>query len=244
VAAEDINFKGGRQRYTDMDELEQEERERIQKKRLNSKFLAYSKYIEKAAEENKTPLEIDIPMEKLSFFGCAMKSVVKIRPTKNCLVAISEFPFFVLDFDDIQAVHFERIIFGIKNFDMAILYKDCTTFKRINSIHIERMEDLKTFFDEIGVIYSEGQATLNWANVLTEIRENFEDWLEDGGWNFLIEDVDSDAESGEEEESGEDSEAAYGSEFDEDSSSGSDDSSDKGFSNGSDSGSNGLSEEG
>jgi nucleosome binding factor SPN SPT16 subunit len=39
---------------------------------------------------------------------------------------------------------------------MAILYKDFTTFRRINSIHIERLEDLKTFFDEIGVIYSEG----------------------------------------------------------------------------------------
>ena len=124
VSAEDINFKGGRQRYTDMDELEQEERERIQKKRLNSKFLAYSKYIERAAEENKTPLEIDIPMDKLAFMGCATKSVVKIRPTKNCLVAISEFPFFVLDFDEIQTVHFERIIYGIKNFDMAILFKD------------------------------------------------------------------------------------------------------------------------
>jgi nucleosome binding factor SPN SPT16 subunit len=72
---------------------------------------------------------------------------------------------------------------------MAILYKDFTTFRRINSIHIERLEDLKTFFDEIGVIYSEGQATLNWSNVLTEIRDNFEDWLDDGGWNFLIEDV-------------------------------------------------------
>ena len=56
--------------------------------------------------------------------GCATKSVVKIRPTKNCLVAISEFPFFVLDFDEIQTVHFERIIYGIKNFDMAILFKD------------------------------------------------------------------------------------------------------------------------
>jgi nucleosome binding factor SPN SPT16 subunit len=48
-----------------------------------------------------TPVEVDIPQDDLSFFGCAAKSVVKIRPTKNCLVAISEFPFFVLDFDEI-----------------------------------------------------------------------------------------------------------------------------------------------
>lgn len=58
------------------------------------------------------------------FYGCPQKSVVKIKPTQNCLVAISEFPFFVLDTSEIEAVVFERVTFGIKNFDMAIVYKD------------------------------------------------------------------------------------------------------------------------
>merc|ERR1711957_295939 len=35
VAAEDINFTGGRHKYNDMDELEQEEAERQARKRLN-----------------------------------------------------------------------------------------------------------------------------------------------------------------------------------------------------------------
>jgi nucleosome binding factor SPN SPT16 subunit len=130
---------------------------------------------------------------------------------------------------------------------MAILYKDFTTFRRINSIHIERLEDLKTFFDEIGVIYSEGQATLNWSNVLTEIRDNFEDWLDDGGWNFLIEDIEEGGE-GVEGESGEDdlsdgSNASYGS--DEDESDFSDeDSSDESVSDESEGSADELSEEG
>jgi nucleosome binding factor SPN SPT16 subunit len=54
-------------------------------------------------------LEFDIPFEGLEFFGCPFKSVVKVRPTKNCLIAISEFPFFVVDINDIEVVHFERI---------------------------------------------------------------------------------------------------------------------------------------
>lgn len=61
VAAEDINFKGGRHKMNDIDELEQEDRERQQKKRLNTRFLNYSKLIEQAAEANKTPVEVDIP---------------------------------------------------------------------------------------------------------------------------------------------------------------------------------------
>merc|ERR1711957_908160 len=153
--------------------------------------------------------------DDLSFSGCAAKSVVKIRPTKNCLVAISEFPFFVMEFDEIQAVHFERIIFGIKNFDLALINKDFNTFRRINSIPMEHIEDLKSFFDEIGVVFCEGPATLNWPAVLTEIRNNFEDWLEDGGWNFLNDDGSEEEEGGEgreEEEEDGDPSAKYGSE--------------------------------
>lgn len=69
---------------------------------------------------------------------------------------------------------------------MALIDKDYVNFKRISSIPIEYQEQLKAFFDEIDVIYSDGPVTLNWSNVLNEIRINFEDWLEDGGWEFLI----------------------------------------------------------
>lgn len=134
--------------------------------KLNKRFLAFSKLIEEAAERNKNKLEVDIPEDSLTFFGCPQKSVVKIRPTKDCLVAISEFPFFVLDVDDIEVAHFERVYFGIKNFDLAIVFKDFQTFKRINSIPIEYIEELKSYFDEIDVIYSESCAPFNWNAIL------------------------------------------------------------------------------
>jgi len=80
---------------------------------------------------------------------------------------------------------------------MAIIDKDFTTVKRISSIPIEYQDQLKVFFDEINVIYSEGPVTLNWNNVMAEIRNNFSDWLEDGGWEFLIKDFASESEGGE-----------------------------------------------
>lgn len=116
------------------------------------------------------------------FYGCAMKSVVKIRPTKNCLIAISEFPFFVIDVNDIEVVHFERVSYGIKNYDLTIIFKDFMTYKRISAIPIEFLEDQRNFFDEIGIIYSEGLQPLNWTTVLAEIREKFNEWLEEGAW--------------------------------------------------------------
>lgn len=170
VAADDLDNKASRKRMTDMDELEQEERERQQRIKLNNRFANFVRLIEQQSERQATkhskPIEFDIPFEDLSFQGCPYKSVVKLRPTKNCLIAISEFPFFVIDVSDIEAVHFERVQFGIKNFDMAIIFKDFTTFKRINSIPIEQIEIIKEYLDEIGIIYSEGSAAMNWTNLL------------------------------------------------------------------------------
>ena len=128
-------------------------------------------------------------MDDLSFFGCPQKQVVKIRPTKDCLVAISEFPFFVMDVNEIEAVVFERVLFGIKNFDLAIIFKDFTTMKRINSVPMEHIEELKSYFDEIDVIYAESEAPFNWGTLLSHIRDNFEDWLEEGAWGFLLDGV-------------------------------------------------------
>lgn len=105
------------------------------------------------------------------------------------MVAISEFPFFVMDVNEIEAVVFERVMFGIKNFDLAIIFKDFTTMKRINSVPMEHIEELKSYFDEIDVIYAESEAPFNWATLLSHIRDNFEDWLEEGAWGFLLDGV-------------------------------------------------------
>ena len=123
IAAEDINFRGGR-KFNDMDELQQEEQERQNRKRLNTKFLAFARQIETAAQNSKNKFEVDIPEDDLMFYGCPQKHVLNIRPSKNCLIAISEFPFFVLDTSNIEVIHFERVFHGIKNFDMAIVFKD------------------------------------------------------------------------------------------------------------------------
>ena len=166
IAAEDINFKG-RHKMNEMDELEQEELERQQRARLNKRFLNFGKMLQEASDRNRTPLEVDIPMDDLSFTGCPQKQVVKIRPTKECLIALSEFPFFVLDVNDIEVVHFERMYYGMKNFDLAVIKKDFTTCLRINSIPTEYTEELKSYFNEIGIIYLESMAPLKWDLILT-----------------------------------------------------------------------------
>ena len=133
--------------------------------------------MQEASERTGSPFEIDIPIEELAFSGCPQKQVVKIRPTKECLVALSEFPFFVMDVNDIEVVHFERMYYGMKNFDLAIIKKDFVTCTRINSIPTEYTEELKSYFNSINIIYLESLAPLKWDLILNQVREDFTGWL-------------------------------------------------------------------
>lgn len=109
---------------------------------------------------------------------------------------------------------------------MAIIFKDFVTFKRINSIPIEHIENIKEYLNDIGIIYAESVVNMNWTNLLQTIREDFETFLNDGAWRFLVDDDDDqNAEEGEDEieedgsfsldEEGEDEESE--SDYDEDS---------------------------
>lgn len=133
--------------------------------------------IQDASERNRTKIEVDIPEDDLAFNGCPQKQVVRIRPTKECLVALSEFPFFILDVNDIEVVHFERMYYGMKNFDLAVIKKDFQTCTRINSIPTEYTEELRSYFNAIGIIYLESLAPLKWDLILNQIREDFDSWL-------------------------------------------------------------------
>lgn len=103
----------------------------------------------------------------------------------------------MIDIDDIEFVCFERVQFGIKNFDMAIIFKDFTTMKRINSIPIEHIENIKEYLNDIGILYAESVANMNWTNVLQSIRQDFDAFITDGAWRFLVDD--DDGQDGEEE---------------------------------------------
>lgn len=98
---------------------------------------------------------------------------------------------------------------------MAIIYKDFTKFDRICAIPSEELETIKAWADQSNLLYNEGTMPLNWKNILGEIREDFGQFVEGGGWKAFICD-DSDAGEEEEEEDGD-------SEFNEDVSEQSDD---------------------
>jgi nucleosome binding factor SPN SPT16 subunit len=198
LAADDLDIR--RRNLQDMDELEQENRERQLRAKLNSEFKRFAEQVEQLSK-----IEFDIPYRELGFYGVPQKSNVLLLPTVNCLVNLTEVPFFVVSLADIEVVHFERVNFSLRNFDMVLIFKDLTNYVRIGCIPAESLEMIKDWLNEVNILYSEGTVNLNWTNLLTEIREDLEGFLEQKAWGFLQDDSDSE-EQEEAKEVGEDSE--------------------------------------
>ncbi len=87
---------------------------------------------------------------------------------------------------------------------MVLIYKDLTNYVRIGCIPADSLESIKDWLNEVNILYSEGAINLNWTNLLTEIREKPETFIEQGGWDFLQEGSESEDDEGEQKEEEED----------------------------------------
>lgn len=64
-----------------------------------------------------------MPFRDLGFSGVPHRTTGFVMPTVNCLVELIEMPFTVVTLADINVVNLERVGFGLRNFDMAIVPK-------------------------------------------------------------------------------------------------------------------------
>ena len=97
-------------------------------------------------------------------------------------------PPFVVSLEDLELVHFERVQFHLKNFDMVFIFKD---YHRkvvvVGSIPMNMLDHVKDWLNNVDIKYTEGVQSLNWAKVMKTITDDPEGFFEGGGWNFLDE---------------------------------------------------------
>lgn len=209
-----VKLNEGRRRQFDQDELEEEQRERELRNRTNKAFLRFTKEV-----EDRYGLEFDVPYRQLEFTGAPKSVAVTLLPTVSCIVNLTEWPPFVLNLEDVEVAHFERVIFQLRMFDVVFLFKGfeddpAATGKaakdywiRISSIPVEELTPLKRYLDEQNIKYYEGKASLQWNEVLKNIRSDLEAFYDEGGWNFLSLDGPTDEDG---DQSEEDNESADG----------------------------------
>jgi nucleosome binding factor SPN SPT16 subunit len=207
-AGDDLNQR--RRAGYDPDEIMEEQREREMIERLNKTFKRFVKEVEEEYLE-KYNMDFDIPYRELGFQGTPGKSNVDIFPCRDCLVSVSEWPPFVLTIEEVDIVYFERVSFGLRNFDMVFVYKDYSkTPARVSSIPVEALVPIKQWLGELSIPWYEGPTNMNWNNVLKEVLKDKVAFVEAGGWEGWF----GEAESDEDDEDDEDSEYSE-SEYDE-----------------------------
>ncbi|PRQ42486.1 putative peptidase M24, FACT complex subunit Spt16p/Cdc68p, creatinase/Aminopeptidase P/Spt16 [Rosa chinensis] len=191
----------------DPDEIEEEQRERARKNKVNTEFRTFVTRVQDLWQQPQfegLELMFDQPMRELGFHGVPYKSSAYIVPTTNCLVELIETPFLVVTLGEIEIVNLERVGLGQKNFDLAIVFKD---FKkdvlRIDSIPSTALEGLKEWLDDTEIKYYESRMNLSWKPILKTITEDPQSFLDNGGWEFLnLEGTDSDSEQSQESDQG------------------------------------------
>lgn len=198
---------GGKRSAYDPDEIEEEQRERDRKNKVNMDFQSFVNRVNDLwgqPQFSGLDLEFDQPLRELGFHGVPHKSSVFVVPTSSCLVELVEFPFLVITLAEIEIVNLERVGLGQKNFDMTIVFKD---FKRdvlrIDSIPSSSLDGIKEWLDTTDIKYYESRLNLNWRQILKTITDDPQSFIDDRGWEFLnMEATDSDSEQSEESDQG------------------------------------------
>ncbi|XP_031569470.1 FACT complex subunit SPT16-like [Actinia tenebrosa] len=192
---------GKHQHMHDRDDLQAEQAEREMRQRLKAVF---KNFIDKVEGLTHGQVEFDVPFRELGFSGVPFRSTVLLQPTTHCLVNLTEQPVFIITLDEVELVHFERVQFHLKNFDMVFIFKD---YKRkvehINAIPMTSLDSVKEWLNSCDIKYTEGIQSLNWVKIMKTINDNTEEFLENGGWSFLDPDSESDGGGSEDEEESE-----------------------------------------
>uniref|UniRef100_A0A8C5M6J7 FACT complex subunit n=1 Tax=Leptobrachium leishanense TaxID=445787 RepID=A0A8C5M6J7_9ANUR len=174
---------GKHQHMHDRDDLYAEQLEREMRHKLKT---AFKNFIEKVESLTKEDLEFEVPFRDLGFNGAPYRSTCLLQPTSSALVNTTEWPPFVVTLDEVELVHFERVQFHLKNFDMVIIYKEYgKKVTMINAIPVGSLDPIKEWLNSCDIKYTEGVQSLNWTKIMKTIVDDPEGFFEQGGWSFL-----------------------------------------------------------
>lgn len=132
---------GKHQHMHDRDDLAAEQSERELRDKLKN---AFRSFCEKVEIMTKQQVEFDVPFRELGFPGAPYRSTVLLQPTSGSLVNLSEWPPLVISLEDVELVHFERVQFQLRNFDMIFVFKDYNKkIAMLNAIPMNMLDHVK-----------------------------------------------------------------------------------------------------
>lgn len=186
MAFDETGNRKRRYRYGDEDELEQEQEERRRRQALNHEFKNFSERISEQSSKAGRHVDVDTPFRQLGFHGVPFRSNVLCQPTTDCLVQLIDPPFLVVNLQEVELVHLERVQFGLKQFDMRFIFKDYNKpVTHINSIPMDQLDGVRDWLNEMDLPFHEGPVNLNWTSIMKTVAADPHDFFANGGWSFL-----------------------------------------------------------
>uniref|UniRef100_A0AC35UB63 FACT complex subunit n=1 Tax=Rhabditophanes sp. KR3021 TaxID=114890 RepID=A0AC35UB63_9BILA len=200
------------------DDRRSEDMEREMRKRLNQ---AFQTFVDRVIKASNDEIDFDSPFSQLGFHGVPYRSSVVIKPTSSCIVSLTEWPTLVVTLSEIELVHFERVSFQLKNFDLVIIFKDYTKpVQTITQIPMNQLDGVKEWLNSCDIRYTEGIQSLRFSKILATVLSDPIGFFNDGGWGFL---ADDDENTVQEDNSDSDESEFAGSEAESDAEDGSED---------------------
>ncbi|CAF0939912.1 unnamed protein product [Rotaria sordida] len=167
----------------DKDDVFAEQAERELRNKLKG---AFQSFIDKVLQQKSFPFEFETPFRPLGFHGTPHRSMVLILPTTSCVVQLTEWPPLVIVLEEVELVHFERVHFQLKNFDMVFIMKDYSKkTQSIQAIPMAELDPIKNWLNSCDICYTEGPQSLNWAKIMKTITDDLSGFFTQGGWTFL-----------------------------------------------------------
>ena len=119
--------------------------------------------------------------------GAPNREMVTLLPASDCLVSLVDKPPFVVSLSDVEHVHFERVTFTNKDFDIVFIYKEGVRdkgedeFVRISSVPMRgNIDAIKAWLDDVASLtYTEGVANFEWKGILADVVRAPDFWLEE-----------------------------------------------------------------
>lgn len=118
---------------------------------MAKEFEAFIKSIEECGKDYKIMFEK--PYRDLGFEGNWNRARIFFQPTLNTLMSVVETPFFILTIAEVEIACFERVMPGIKSFDLVFVFKNYEKpVLRIESIDIKDLEGVKNWLDKVIIL--------------------------------------------------------------------------------------------
>ncbi|KHJ95261.1 hydrolase, alpha/beta domain protein [Oesophagostomum dentatum] len=156
----------------DRDDVQSEQMEREMRRKLNQTF---QNFCDKVVKQTNDQFDFDAPFSELGFLGVPHRSSCMLKPTSSCLVNLTEWPPFIVTLDEVELVHFERVSFQLKNFDMVFIFKDYNRkTQMVQQIPMSSLDGVKEWLNTSDLRYTEGIQSLNWPKIMKDESESEE----------------------------------------------------------------------